>query len=415
MKSVKNLIIDTFRGRTASKKNARDYYHRQRLERLRKDVESWRNAVRAAEQVHLPQRADMMSIFQDTILNGHVIACLNKRRDLTLLKDYALYVGDEIDENSTQLIQNKQFKKILKFCLDARFWGYTLVNIGDIIDGKISSVRVVPREYINPDNKQILPMPYGAIGVKWTESELNDWLIYADTDSDTGSTDCGFGLLYPVSYYEILLRNLTGYNADYLEIFGQPLRVGTTSKVGEALDEFEAGIRDMASSGYLIKDATDDVEFLTAMGSSSGQGHLGYDNFETRLEKKISKIILGHADAIDSTTGKLGADQGEDSSVNQALRAVEEIDNDYLESIVNDEVLPKLRNLGIAIPEDVVFGYVNDHEEEKQKNAKNGKRKVISEYVEKMSRAGYSMDEAEISEEMGLTVTKQEPSQTTEF
>lgn len=411
MKSPLNVIWTGFKRSLNPNKDVRALYHRQRLERLKQDVEKWRRAVKMAEQTHLPERASMMTIFQDTILNGHVIGCMNKRRNMTLLKDYALYNGDEIDDNATKLITNKQFKSIMKHLLDALYFGYSMVNVGDIRNSKLTGVRIVPREYINPENKEILSLPYLGVGVPWEGSELENWIMYADTESETGSTNCGFGLLYPVSYYEILLRNLMGYNADYAEVFGQPLRVGKTTKQGDALDEFEEAVANFGSNPYIIiQDATDEIDFKETIGASSGQGHNVYDNLEQRIEKKISKIILGHSDAMDSTPGRLGAEMGDDNPITKALKEVEEFDNDFLENVINSEVLPKLRSLGIRVPEDVVFGFVNDNEEEKRKQKLNEKRDKVATFAEKMTKAGYELNPTELSEAMEMQVTKKQDS-----
>ena len=54
--------------------------------RIKQDVQLWRDAITEAELAWYPHRVKMQRIFMDTILNGHVLACLNKRKNLTLLK-----------------------------------------------------------------------------------------------------------------------------------------------------------------------------------------------------------------------------------------------------------------------------------------------------------------------------------------
>ena len=53
------------------------------------------------------------------------------------------------------------------------------------------------------------------------------------TPSDTGQSDCGYGLLYKVALYEIFLRNTLGYNGDFVELYSQPYRIGKTTKTNE--------------------------------------------------------------------------------------------------------------------------------------------------------------------------------------
>ena len=128
------------------------------------------------------------------------------------------------------------------------------------------------------------------------------------TQNDVGTSPCGYGLFWELSILEIFLRNLLGYNGDFVELFAQPFRVGKTNKTDETeRAAFADTIRNAGSSGWaLIDDIGESIELLES--SLGGTGYNGYDNFEQRLEAKVSQLILGHADALKSVPGKLGSD-----------------------------------------------------------------------------------------------------------
>ena len=71
-------------------KDLNKYIARVQLQRIRQDVQSWREAISEAELAYYPHRVKMQRLFQDTTLNGHIYACMQKRKALTLLKDYKL-------------------------------------------------------------------------------------------------------------------------------------------------------------------------------------------------------------------------------------------------------------------------------------------------------------------------------------
>ena len=102
-----------------------------------------------------------------------------------------------------------------------------------------------------------------------------------------------------------MLRNILGFNGDYIELFAAPFRWLKTTKTEDIeRQNLAAMLSQMGSTGWGIGDHDDDLEFINANGS--GSGWQGYENFEKRCESKISKLILGHADALDSIPGKLG-------------------------------------------------------------------------------------------------------------
>jgi hypothetical protein len=141
-------------------------------------------------------------------------------------------------------------------------------------------------------------------------------------------------------------------------------------------------------------DAQDDtIEFLdTSLG---GTGYKGYADLESRIEKKISKLILGHADALDSTAGKIGASQGEDSPTAKALEDKKTKDGVFITDVINCELLPRLRNLGFAIPEDVMFEFKNDSEQHENNNN-------IVEMAVKIKQAGLQISKDYFEEQTGI-------------
>jgi hypothetical protein len=69
-------------------KNLSGYIAPVQLQRLRHDIQMWREAVTEAENAWYPQRVRMQRMYIDTILSGHTLACFQKRKDLTLMRDW---------------------------------------------------------------------------------------------------------------------------------------------------------------------------------------------------------------------------------------------------------------------------------------------------------------------------------------
>jgi hypothetical protein len=254
------------------------------------------------------------------------------------------------------------FNRFMSHSLDALFYGYSLIELGDIINGEFPKIKTVKRWNVSPDRYVVANVIYNLSGIPFLEEPQRDWHVYISTPNDIGTSDCGYGALYEVALYQIFLRNLIGFNGDFLELFGQPIRVGRTNKTEESeRGEFYNALQNMGSAGFILLDAIDDqIELIEA--KNIGSSYKAYSDFESRLQKTISKILLGHADAMDSTAGKLGAQQGEDNPIAQALEDRQSKDGVFIMDVVNTDLLPRLKKLGFNVPNDIVFTFKNDHE-----------------------------------------------------
>lgn len=368
------------------------------LLRIAQDAQTRKDAIAEAERAYFPYRYKMQQMFLNTIDNGHIKACMERRKDLTLLRDWYFGEPDKPNDEITELFAKTWFTNFLSHAMDALFFGYSLIQLDDLIGNNFPKLSVVKRWNISPDRLEITSFPYMLNGIKFLEDEnYKNWLIYIDTPNDLGTSPCGYGLLYDVSIYEIFLRNLLGFNGSFVELFAQPFRHGKTNKTSEdERAEFASMLQNLGSSGYAITDPTDEITFIES--SLGGTGYKSYDNLEARLQKLISKVFLGHADALDSTPGKLGSGSQEDNPVYTALRDKQIKDGEFVENIVNDILLPALCNLGFVIPDNCKFCFKNDAEVMENAN-------TITDLAVKIKQAGLQMDETYFTEQTGIIVS----------
>jgi post-segregation antitoxin (ccd killing protein) len=293
--------------------------------------------------------------------------------------------------------------------LDAQFFGYSLIALGDLVNDEFPKLTTIRRFNISPDRLNVTSYVYSLSGAQFMEEPYHQWNVWTPTATEVGISLCGYGLLYKVAMYEIICRNTLGFNTDAAELYGMPIRMGKTSKTNE--DEralFEKALAQMGSAGYILMDTLDELELVE--GGGSGAGFKIYESLEKRCEAKISKILLGHADALDSTSGKIGASQGEDSPVTRALEDIQTVDSRFLESNVNTELLPRLRELGLNIPDDLHFEIKNDQEREEMRRREDESNKLTADIAQVMKNAGLQMDAEYFEERTGIP-TKAAPIQ----
>jgi len=358
------------------------------LDRIRFDVSMWRSALKEAENEWYPQRVKMQRMYLDTILNAHVKACIRRRKTLTLQRQFKICddAGNEVEE-VTKILKATWFRLFQSYALDGLLHGYNLISLGDIVNDAFPNIRFIKRQNVSPDRRVVGNFLYSISGTPFSEPPYSDWNIYVSTPDETGASPCGYGLLYEIAITEIMLRNNIGQNADYNEMFGIPIRKGTTSKTGDERNQFEAALQGMASNAYiLLQDGVDDLDLVES--SSRGSAYMTYANFEERCEKKISKVLLGHADALDSVPGKLGAGTGEDNPVESALMGVQSEDAEFLQPIINNELLPRMRKLGFNIPEGLHFEYINDDEKEQFRQREDESNKKTADILKVINDSG---------------------------
>lgn len=384
------------------------------LRRIRVDVLGWRDAVSEAEAAYFPHRVKMQQMFNDVILNGHTRACWERRKDLTLLRDFKFCKkgGDEGEDNDEikALFLKPWFQRFVSHTLDAIGFGYSLISLGDVINDAFPEIHVIKRWNVSPDRTNVTAYMYAISGINFlTDEDVRLWHVYVPTGNDIGTSPCGYGVFYEVALPSIYLRNNIGNNVDYAENYGQPIRKGTTSKTEEAeRAEFARALAAMGSDAWILLDTTDEVELVES--KSTGQGFKVYESIETRCEKAISKLILGHADALDSIPGKLGASAGTDNPVFTALMDKQTKDGYFVQAVVNEMLLPRMREIGFNIPDDLVFEYKNDDEKEAYRQRQDASNKVTAEIAQTMKNAGLKMSAEYFEERTGIpTEDAEEP------
>ncbi|WP_315823016.1 phage portal protein family protein [Paraflavitalea speifideaquila] len=88
----------------------------------------------------------MQRLFQDTILNGHVLACLERRYDMTLLRDFKIcddkgIANDDLKKLFRNVTTNTSgqeensaawFDDFMKYSLQSPQFGYSLIDLGTL-------------------------------------------------------------------------------------------------------------------------------------------------------------------------------------------------------------------------------------------------------------------------------------------
>ena len=408
--------MEFWKSATYCTKPISSYITKIQFQRLSADLADLGDGVSEAEYAFFPMRIKLMRIFIDVVHNPFIKPLLDRAKQLTLQRDLYIYqIKDGKKVKSKYLssaIQNQHwFQDYLEYVLDAVYWGYTLIELGDIDtsqDNPFPNLTFTRRENLRPDGVDVsqeqsgsyngiglgypnvtkpnklsgngltqysgfaspstyngksgavlTSIPYMIDGIRVQYSDdplipmLNHWI---GTRSDRGVSTCGYGLLTVISELAINIRHIIEWWMDNIEMFGQPIRKATTKKQGDKRRTFENFVKNMGADPWVLLDPAteDDIEFVYPSGGAGTQ----WKSYQLALREQAaaaSQLILGHADAIISMPGKLGGAQAankdgfNESLIEQAMNSKQIEYGNFTCRKVNEISAPLFRKLGTYV------------------------------------------------------------------
>ncbi len=343
---MKPILIETINPMrnisNAIKRDATKRIVESQLSRMRIDINKWRNALQIAESKTAPDRAELMRIFQEVILDTHITSVIESTKQKVCSIPFKVLTEDAENIELTRVLEDDWFYNFIDNCIDAEYYGYALIELQNI-DNEIIS-KLIKHEYIIPEYEGIKITMYDSSSLMYIEGFNN--LVWIDTGT--------FGLLNKAAplyiYKKIILAALTEFN----ELYGVPLRIGKTNiRDSEQRTEMQNMLRDMGTSLYAVIDNEDELEIINSM--KVGQQGMFLNSIQY-LDEQFSKLFAGQTMVFDDGSSRSQSEVHErlfDNYIYSKLRTIK--------SIVNKKLFPVLRNIGIPIPENAVFAY--DYEE----------------------------------------------------
>ena len=385
------------------------------IPRMKQDMANWRLGVSEAERQIIPYRYIMQQMYLDTALDTQIQSAWETRLGLSLLKHFKVTdkEGNEL-EDWTDYFERDWFDTFITHALNAILYGYSLISLGSIVDNEFQNIVVVRRGNINPDSYLVTPVPRTTNGIDFrTEPYCNNH-IWVPTINPHAQSNCGYGLFYLLTPLAIRLKNNLTYNCDYNQKFGMPFRFMTTPEKNEVEKAKKvAYLENMGDSGWMLADEKDTLEFITG---GNGSGHDAFPDLEKRLHQDVNKMLLGHADAIDSAGKSAHMNGSSGISGNPQEKALDRIstsDGAFLKAIIEKDLFRIIRYHGIKandmeLPKDARFEWDNDKEKAEEDTYRNEENIKIATFISTLANAGFIADPKWIEEVTGVKLSDEE-------
>lgn len=345
------------------------------LDRARKTIQLWIQAHTNAElqrvngNIIYPIKFPLQMIYDYVTLDAHLSSVIQQRKSKVLGEEFA--VVDEsgnINEEATKLLSKQWFSRVQEGIIDSRFYGYNLLEIGEILEGEVSVVKTIQRGNVIPELRAIVKNPYQvSAGSLIPIDSRNDSDYYILVDSET------LGILNQVVPHVMIKRTVTSYWSEHATVHGMPATVLKTDNKDQ-IGKYQSDMQRFIQSRNIVIGLADEFQVIANAG---GDPHAIYGELINICNWEISKAIVGQTSTSDEKSYVGSAEVHE-----RVANEISEADREYMTYVVNDIVFPKLIALGYRI-EGLSFKFIT-----KEKRSYAEKLNTI----DQLRRSMYRMD-----------------------
>lgn len=328
----------------------------------KKDIRTWRQAWQMAINAENPRRIQLYRVYTDVEIDNHLTGIIEQLSNSVLSRGFKIYdikTGKEVPE-LTMLLESEWFKNLMKYVLEARYWGHSLIQFGDLVTfagaKRFNGVELIPREHVIPEFGLILRDPADELkkGISYREGKLAQWVIEAGYPKD-------LGLYLKCAPQAISKKNMLAFWDQFGELFGMPMRIAKSSSTDQKeRSRIEQMLMDMGAAAWgLFPDGTD----IDIKESTQGDAYNVYDKRIERANTEMSKAVL----TVTMTTDN-GSSLSQSKIHEKMLQLTIEREADRLKDIINNQVLPRLIAFGFPLTEHHYFNwdYVEEYTPEQQ-------------------------------------------------
>lgn len=309
------------------------------LYRQREDIGTWLDAIKHAESIQYPRWKRLLEVYQRVVLDAVVTSSMRKRIQEATNTEL-LYINNEgeHDESMQVIIAQPWFLKLLRYILEARFYGHSLVE--PVRKGSVVwDINLIPRHHVDRVKGSVYTREYDeSSAIPYREGVYSRHLLEIGDPHD-------LGLLMKVSPYVLYKQGGMGDWSHFAELFGMPMRVykynphDSTSRL-----EVEKQAQTQGSAAYIIIPEgveVDTIEAANATGSSDM-----YDGLRQAMNEEISICLLGNN--LTTSNAKTGTYALGDVHMREQSR-IHADDLKYVEGVLNHIALDFFQYWGIKL------------------------------------------------------------------
>ncbi len=305
--------------------------------RVKQSINDWIVGEQMAKSLILPNYVPLYMLFGEIAKDGHVTGVW-QQRVMRLLSKKARMVDSSGKEDAaaTNIFRQAWFYKFISLSMDSIPWHHSLIQLWDKTDLGYKVVQLVNRNHVLPrEGKICIRRNDTTTTIDYRDPLFYDWLIEVGDPDD-------LGLYNKVAPNYLIKKNALQEWSKYTQIFGMPLRKGTTSSRVEAdVQKMANNLKNMQNAQYVVLREGENVEFIE---STKGDAYQVFKELILLPNSEISKIFLGSTMTVDN-----GSSRSQSEVHERVADYIAEADEQKMAFLVNDELLPRMIKHGFKL------------------------------------------------------------------
>lgn len=322
------------------------------VSRTRQDIGDWKAALRSADSIDNPRRAQLVRLYKAILLDSLLSSQIELRFQPTIAAPFHILYRDEIDEELTASLSAASWVlELNRHILHKVLFGHSLVELGMAPNGSLS-VTLLPRTHVVPEKGMVLLNEQDSAGVLYRDTrEYGSWLLEFGTPDD-------YGLLNKTVPHVLFKRFAQSCWSELCEIYGIPPRYIKTNTQDDAMmGRAESMMRDMGAAAWFIIDQEEEFNFAKGADTNGDV----YKNLISLCNNEISLLVSGAVVGQDTVNGNRSKEEIGIQLQDKLVQA----DRRLLTMAWNDVVIPALTSIGM-LPESCRFELQPEEDPEKR-------------------------------------------------
>lgn len=366
------------------------------INRSKKNIDNWILAIDESlidkfnilNHNIIPNNTRLIDIYQQILLDSHLSATYNSRIRATLYADWSLINKKTklVDVEATTLLEEQKWIQFfIEETIKSLFYGSTLFELSDIVkEGSYYNIN----ELVSIERRNIVAQRKIVLSQAKLGYYQSSYIQLSDYEEEyillNNMNDAIFMKCVP---YILMKQYAMGSWASHTELWSKPMLFGKTDMDNQ--EGIQRMIEDLKRAGeerIILSDLNSTIDMKEV--SSSGS-HQIYVDLIKQCNDEISKLILGGTMTIES-----GSSYSQSNTHRESLDNLIYADMEYVERVINNELFPRLKNLGWKL-DDLYFEYCEDKDVSLQDKLTT---------VDTLTKAGFMIDEQYIIDNFGVVL-----------
>lgn len=318
-----------------SKKTIQEYTRElERYDRYR----SVRGSVGEIEGAIMDDRSRLIDLYDACMAqDAHLASVMETLESQIVGERYMLAHQNEKgkyvkDVEESKKIQGTQFIKLIRGIVESKLYGFSAFEILPDIDsrtGKLKAINEIERRNVLPDQRRIVSCQ-GMWSPGWYFDDPQYFNNYILINSGTVG-------LFSATTPLILAKKFTLANyVNFSHTYGQPIIHGKSESESHADRQRLANdIASAAQNKVIVTGLNDEVDIKTFTMSNSEKI---FTSLIESVDKDVSNLILGSESMAGETQSYVGSTRAHQDIFRDRV----EVYREYIENVMNEEVLPRL-------------------------------------------------------------------------